>query len=232
MIYDIVIAISLERRKDRRERLEKHLSERGFKNVYYLPAFDGGKITPNVVTIVPPARSYFSFKDELTRMPINRLNRFQIGCTLSHIAALKFAKMLGAKRALIVEDDIEFPENIQEVLVNIENETKGLEWEHIYLGGAVRNYVSIKMKKVSEHLSTTGFTDGLHAYIVSGDGFDKIANAMLSFVTTNDDAINDIMFRETNPLKAFMYLPKAAFQITDFSELDRRVIDRQDLRKQ
>jgi len=66
---------------------------------------------------------------------------------------------------------------------------------------------------------------------VKEKGFDKIADAMLSFKTTNDDSMNDIMFRENNPLKAFMYLPKSAFQISDFSELDRRVIDRQDLRR-
>jgi len=232
MIYDIVIAISLERRKDRRERLEVHLTERGFKDVYYLPAFDGAKITPNVVSIVPPPRPYFSFSDELTRMPTNKLNRFQVGCTLSHISALKFAKMLGAKSALLVEDDVEFTENIQEVLKNIERETQDLEWEHIYLGGAVRNNLGQKpMTKVTEHLHTTGFTDGLHAYLVKGKGFDKISDAMLAFKTTNDDSMNDIMFREENPLKAYMYLPKSAFQITDFSELDRRVIDRQDLRR-
>lgn len=60
MIYDTIIAISLERRKDRRERLEKHLNEKGFKDVYYLPAYDGAKITPPVMSIVPPHRPYFS----------------------------------------------------------------------------------------------------------------------------------------------------------------------------
>jgi len=231
MIYDIIIAISLERRKDRRIRLESHLTERGFKDVYYLPAFDGEKITPGIVSIIPPSRPYFSFKDELTRMPTNKLNRFQIACTMSHVAALKFAKMLNVQTALIVEDDIEFPENIQEVLSNIEEETKGLQWEHIYLGGAIRNIGQRKMQKVTEHLYTTSFTDGLHAYLVKETGFDKIADAMLSFKTTNDDSMNDIMFKENNPLKAYMYLPKSAFQITDFSELDRRIIDRQDLRR-
>jgi GR25 family glycosyltransferase involved in LPS biosynthesis len=231
MLYDIIIAISLERRKDRRTRLESHLSERGFKDVYYLPAYDGEKITPGIVSVIPPHRSYFSFKDELSRIPTNKMNRFQIACTMSHIGALKFAKMLNAKTAFIVEDDVEFPENIQEVFINIENESKNLDWEHIYLGGAVRNFVYKKMEKVTEHLYTTSFTDGLHAYLVRGNGFNKISDAMLSFKTTNDDSMNDIMFREVDPLRAYMYLPKTAFQITDFSELDRRVIDRQDLRK-
>lgn len=230
MIYDSIIAISLERRKDRRDRLEVHLKERGFKDVYYLPAYDGAKITPNVVSVVPPHRSYFSFKDELSQAPTNKLNRFQFACTLSHVAALKFAKMMKFNSALIVEDDVEFPENIQEVFKNIEVETKNLDWEHIYLGGRVRVNWGKKQEKVTEHLYTTGYTDGLHAYLVKGGGFDKIADAMLSFKTTNDDSMNDVMFRENNPLRAFMYLPKTAFQITDFSELDRAVVDRIGLR--
>jgi len=232
MIYDIAIVISLERRKDRSHRVFKHLEELGIQNIYSLPAFDGAKITPGIVKITPPHRSYFSFKDEISRQPTNYLNRFQIGCALSHISALKFAKMLNAKRALIVEDDVEFVDNISDVLIDLEKETENLDWEHIYLGGAVRNISQQRSIKVSDHLIKPGFTDGLQAYLVQGDGFDKIANAMLSFKTTNDDALNDIMFRENNPLKAYMRVPKVAFQIKDFSELDRRVIDRQDLRKE
>jgi GR25 family glycosyltransferase involved in LPS biosynthesis len=232
MIYDIAIVISLERRKDRSERVFKHLEERGIKNIYALPAFDGAKITPNIVKITPPPRSYFSFRDEISNHPTNHLNRFQIGCTLSHVSALKFAKMLKVERALIVEDDVEFVDNISEVLDDLEKEAEGLDWEHIYLGGAIRDWANQKTAKISEHLVKPGFTDGLQAYIVQGDGFNKIANAMLSFKTTNDDSINDIMFREKNPLRAYMRVPKVAFQIKDFSELDRKVIDRQDLRQQ
>jgi GR25 family glycosyltransferase involved in LPS biosynthesis len=231
MIYDICIVISLERRKDRSERVFKHLEERGIKNIYALPAYDGIQIMSGIVKIIPPHRSYFSFRDELTNQPVNYLNRFQIGCTLSHVSALKFAKMLKANRALIVEDDVEFAENIQDVLKNIEVETQELDWEHIYLGGAIRNNLGKKnIQKVTEHLYTTSFTDGLHAYLVKETGFDKIADAMLSFKTTNDDAVNDIICREENPLKAFMYLPKSAFQIMDFSELDRKIVNRQDLK--
>jgi len=232
MIYDIAIVISLERRKDRSQRVFKHLEERGIQNIYSLPAFDGAKITPGIVKITPPSRPYFSFKDELSRMPTNYFNRFQVGCTLSHISALKFAKMINAESALIVEDDVEFIDNISDVLEDLEKETANLDWEHIYLGGAVRNISQQRSIKVSNHLVKPGFTDGLQAYLVKGTGFDKIADAMLSFKTTNDDAINDIMFREKDPLKAYMRVPKVAFQIKDFSELDRRVIDRQDLRNE
>ena len=231
-MYDIAIVISLERRKDRANRVFKHLEDRGIHNIYSLPAYDGANITPNIVKITPPPRSYFSFRDELSNQPTNYLNRFQVACALSHIAAIKFAKMLGAKRVLIVEDDVEFVEDIADRLVALEDETKDLVWEHIYLGGALRGWAGHLTLPVSKHLVKPGFTDGLQAYLVQGEGFNKIANAMLSFKTTNDDAINDIMFRESNPLKAYMHIPKLAFQIKDFSELDRRVIDRQDLRKE
>ena len=53
---------------------------------------------------------------------------------------------------------------------------------------------------------------------------------MLKFKTTNDDAINDARFSSNNPLIAYMINPKMAFQISDFSELDRKVVNRTDLR--
>jgi GR25 family glycosyltransferase involved in LPS biosynthesis len=229
-MYDTAIVISLERRKDRTKEVFEHLKDRGIKNVYTLPAFDGATITPNVMKVTPPPRNYFSFKDELTQAPTNHMNRFQVGCALSHIAAIKFARMLGSKIALIMEDDVEFSENILDVLGQLKEEAKDLDWEHIYLGGAIREWAQKKTIPVTEHLVKPGFTDGLHAYLLQGGGFKKVENAMLSFKTTNDDAINDIMFREEDPLRAYMWLPKVAFQVKSFSELGRRVVDRQDFR--
>lgn len=232
MIYDAAIVISLERRKDRSERVFKHLEERGIKNVYSFPAYDGALITPGVMKVTPPHRSYFSFRDETTQMPSNSLNRFQVACTLSHVGAMKFAKALNLNSALIMEDDVEFVNDIAERLDNLEKETEQYapDWEHIYLGGAIRNWAGKVTKNVSEHLIKPGFTDGLQAYIVRGKGFNKISNAMLRFKTTNDDSMNDIMFREDDPLIAYMHNPKLAFQISDFSELDRKVVNRTDLR--
>ena len=57
------IVISLERRKDRKQRVEQHLKDKGFKDVFFFPAFDGALFPATNVT--PPKRPYFSFKDEI-----------------------------------------------------------------------------------------------------------------------------------------------------------------------
>jgi GR25 family glycosyltransferase involved in LPS biosynthesis len=220
------IAISLERRKDRRDRLESHLEEVGFNEVIYFPAYDGGLMPAN--KIIPPNRPYFSFKDEMG-MPSDRFNKFQIGCTLSHVGAIKLAKALKLPMVLIVEDDVEFLKDIRFNINQLWREIPD-DWEMIYLGGAIRNWAQRPTRKISDHVISPGFCDGLQAYILNEKGYDKVANEMLKFRTTNDDSVNDARFDSKNPLIAYMIEPKSAFQISDFSELDRKVVNRKDLR--
>jgi len=218
------IAISLERRKDRRVRLEKHLKDNGLDDVLYFPAYDGAKMP--VFQYSPPKRSYFSFKDEFAN-PCERFNKFQIGCTLSHAGAIKMAKALELKQVLIVEDDVEFiePPNFHMILGNAPE-----DWDIIYLGGAVRSIAiggkRIESIDVNDYIITPGFTDGLQAYIIRDTAYNKVANEMIKFDTTNDDCINDLRYYEDEPLKAYMLKTKIAYQIEDWSELDRRIIKR------
>jgi len=202
-IYDAAIVINLERRLDRSKRVFKHIEERGIKNIYSFPAYDGN-ILPNWMLIAPPKRNYFSW---------NKLNKWQIGCTLSHVGAMKFAKGLGVKKALILEDDVVLCKDFTKRLNIFVEESKDIEWEHIYFGGVPRR--PSELKKVTEHIYKSGFTDGLQAYLVTIEGMNKICDAMLSFKTTNDDSVNDIS--QTGQLKSFTFMPISSYQFSDFS---------------
>ena len=80
---------------------------------------------------------------------------------------------------------------------------------------------------VNKWWKSPGFTDGLHAYVVNRKGADKLIAHMATFVTTNDDAVNDARFSpQGEPLIAYALKHKIAFQIEDFSELDRKIIKR------
>jgi GR25 family glycosyltransferase involved in LPS biosynthesis len=214
-VYDAAIIISLERRQDRAVRVKKHLEARGIKNIYMFPAYDG-KILPSYMLVSPPRRNYFSWM---------KLNNYQIACTLSHVGAMKFAKGLGVENALIFEDDAVLCKDFTTRLDIFEEESKGLDWEHIYFGGVPRK--PQELKKVTEHLYTSGFTDGLQSYLVNIKGCDKISDAMLSFKTTNDDSVNDIS--QTGALKSYTFLPISSYQFSDFSELDQKFVNRTDM---
>lgn len=212
-MYDIAILINLDRRIDRKEWILKHFENRGIKDVIVYPAFDGQEIKNMIVK--PPRRNYFSW---LT------MNPNVVACALSHIGALKMAKSLGHKRVLMLEDDAVICKDIIKRLEILEEESKDLDWEHIFIGGAVRE--RNKMKQTTDHLFTSSFTDGTHAYLVQNEGIDKVADEMLHFNTTLDDAVNDLI--RSNRLKSYTMLPLGSYQKADKSDIDNKFIARTD----
>lgn len=217
MIYDVAILISLERRSDRFEKIHEHLKKRGIQNLYVFPGYDG-ELIPDWVTIQPPSRNYFSW---------SKLNKYQIACTLSHVGAMKMAKGLNAERALIFEDDAVLSKDFTKRLEIFEEEanTNSLEWEHVYFGGVPRSQV----KQITTHIYESPFTDGLHAYLMTRSGMDKLSDEMLKFNTTNDDSMNDLLKRKA--IKSYMFLPLASYQMGSFSELDQKFSFREDMVK-
>jgi len=205
MIYDVAILINLERREDRTKRVIEHLKKRGVQNLLIYPAFDG-KLIGNV-RINPPRRNYFSWAT---------MNMNVAACALSHIGALKMAKALGYNQPLMLEDDVVLSKDFNDRMVVYEKELADIEWEHLFIGGALRRFN--EMKQVKDHIWTSSFTDCTHAYIVRGSGIKKVSDEMLKFNTTVDDAINDIILNGT--LKSFTVLPLAAYQIADLSDID------------
>lgn len=91
-----VFMVSLEPDTERRKALQKRFSEK-YREFYHVKAVDGRKLS---------AKHYFTevypyFKE------YNRLiSPSELGCTLSHLSALKQFLDSGADRALIIEDDI------------------------------------------------------------------------------------------------------------------------------
>jgi len=213
MLYDVAILINLERRVDRTKRVIEHLKKRGVKNLLIYPAFDGSLIK-NVI-INPPRRNYFSW---------STMNMNVASCALSHIGALKMATSLGYEKILMLEDDVVLSKDFNERLNVYEKEVDDLEWEHLFVGGALRR--KEQMKQVSDHVWESSFTDCTHAYIVQKSGIKKVADEMLKFNTTVDDAVNDIILN--GALKSYTFIPFAAFQIADYSDIDNKFTMRTD----
>ena len=212
-MYDIAILINLDRREDRKEFMLNHLEKRGIKDVLVYPAFDGKEITHMAVN--PPRRNYFSWMT---------MNKNVVACALSHIGALKMAKTLGYKRVFMIEDDAVMSKDIMDRMEMLTHETENLDWQHLFIGGAVRG--RDKMKQVTDHIWTSNFTDGTHAYLVQNEGIDIVANEMLHFKTTLDDAVNDLIL--SNRIKSYTMLPLGAYQKADKSDIDDRFIARTD----
>ena len=212
-MYDVAILINLERRNDRKNMIVDHFNKRGIKNLLVYPAFDGKEITHMVIN--PPRRNYFSW---------STMNKNVVACALSHIGALKMAKSLGYKRVLMLEDDAILSKDITIRFDILKEETKNLDWEHIFIGGAVRR--KNEMKQITDHLWASSFTDGTHAYLVQNEGINKLCNEMLHFNTTLDDAVNDLIL--SHRIESYTMLPLGSYQKADMSDIDNRFIARSD----
>jgi len=167
------------------------------------------------MVVNPPRRNYFSWSS---------MNKNVVACALSHIGALKMAKSLGYKKVLMLEDDAILSKDIIERFNIIEKESRELDWEHIFIGGAIRK--KEEMKRITEHLWSSSFTDGTHAYLVQNDGINKLCDEMLHFNTTVDDAVNDLILSKR--LKSYTMLPLGSYQKADMSDIDNRFIARTD----
>ena len=212
MIYEVAILINLERRADRLDRVLKHLEKREIKNILVFPAFDMQVLSNIMVT--PPKRNYFSW---------TTMNKGMISCSLSHIASLKMAKSLNYKSVLMIEDDAVLSQYFNDRLDLIEKELPS-DWQHLFLGGAIRK--QNEMKKISEHIYTSCFTDCSHCYIVRNEGIKIVADEMLKFNTTTDDAINDLI--SSKRLISYTLLPLASYQYVGFSDVDNKFVARND----
>ncbi len=223
------IVINLLRRKDRKEYVTEHLKQFPQLEVSFFPAFDGAQM--NNIIVTPPHRSYFSFRDQFGQRT-NTLNRFQVACAFSHASVLKIAESLN-EHVLILEDDVELSDDFNKLFDSNNNfiyDGVPDDFEMLYLGGAVRNNLGQPSTHVNDKVIIPGFTDGLQGYIVTPKGARKLSIEMMKFNTTNDDCVNDVKNREKDPLITYMLKNKVAFQIESYSDLDQKIMKREDLR--
>jgi len=149
-MIDHTYCINLERRKDRRARVQDEFDANGIENVEFFNGTDGKLYAPDDI----------------------RITKSEWGCSDSHIRIWRDMIEKGYKTVLVFEDDVRILPGFNERLNSIINELKNFEsWDYINLGPlAWRDRGS----KVSCNL-TRGSAWGAHCYLVSEKGARKIA---------------------------------------------------------
>ena len=132
--FDEIYMINLERRTDRRMKMEVGMRELGLEYKYF-PAVDGRTLSPEKVKelgIVPMTE----FRDPFFERPITM---GEIGCFLSHYNIWVEMIEKGMDMIMVLEDDVRFEDNFNQRLDEVMKEARGLikkgvEWDLIYLG--------------------------------------------------------------------------------------------------
>jgi len=192
--FDKIYCLNLDKRKDRWIKTKKKLDEFGI-NVERFPAIDGDDLT-----------------DEQLKK-YDKINKYEIGCMLSHYGIIKEAKEKHYKRILIFEDDVMFIENFKSKFLQMINKIP--DWKLLYLGGSQHNWDDIEF---IDDFYYTKHMSGCFAYAVDESIYDEILNTN----NINDKAIDYKLFdiQEKYHDKCYSCFPNLV--ICDVTESDIR----------
>lgn len=190
--FDKILCISLDNRPDRWEECVRVFTKHNL-DVERLPAIYGRDLN------IPHQNGDWYYG--------------VLGCSMSHLFAVKYARQLNLNNVLILEDDVEFIDNVNKRFTEILPELP-FDWDMLYFGG---NHME-SPRKVSTHLSRVSNTLACHAIGLNFKFFDTAIQAL-----TNINTINDVNYTTLQKdYNVFVTDPHLAWQRPGYSSILER----------
>jgi glycosyl transferase family 25 len=211
--FDKIYCINLDRRTDRWEECEKIFSKLNLK-VERFSAFDGSKKTYNLG---------YPYDSELAG-------------AISHTKVIEKAKELKLKNVLILEDDVDFIENLENLFTEFTTNLPQ-NWDGILFGG---NHVG-GGTMINNNLIKVNRSYALHCYGLNSKVFNETIDYMNSRIQNVIDNGKDVI-KTSVAADFFMadlqrisnwycFRPHLAWQRTGFSDIQNTVMDYDFLKK-
>lgn len=215
-----IIVISLERAKDRREKIKSQLASLNIKAII-MDAVDGQNLVEaeknKKITLEGGYRFGEQFKPG------------EIACTMSHIKALQIAQKENWPYLIVLEDDVILAEDFER-RIKILFQIVPPNWEHIYLSGIPRfGFMPQPMIGLINVVSSI-FTECTHSMIIKDSAYKKVINYLQKFLTTTDDSYNKII--SLGELKSYTYYPFVTYAYDQFTYIWDQKIEREHKSKQ
>jgi len=201
-----IVVISLERAKERRDRISAQLGSLGLPFIM-MDAVDGKALSPDDMNKKIHLPGGYRF-GEVFRPG-------EIGCTMSHIKALQLAKEKGWEYVIILEDDVVLAEDFQK-RIKLLFKLLPPNWEHVYLSGIPRIPKTHEPLIHMLHIEPSVVIDCIPATMIRDISYEKIITYLEKFETTTDDSIIAMIFKYKN-LKSYTYYPFCAYVEDDFT---------------
>jgi glycosyl transferase family 25 len=152
----------------------------------------------------------------------SRLKPGELGCLLSHLNILRECQKNNIKNVLIIEDDVQFCDELNEKFSSYINEVP--EWDILYLGAnhALCNpYESNPPIKVSDHVYKVLHAYSTHAYAVNNGCYQYLIDN-ISKMTHPLDVMYSKIQRNLN---VYLFRPHLAWQSNGYSDIMETNVD-------
>lgn len=196
--FDKIFCINLDRRKDRWEETVTELKVWGqFDGVNRISAVDGNKIKNNSSPI----------------------NNGELGLLETHLKLIRNAKEKKYKNILLIEDDIEFTEEIN----NLEQYFNQLpeNWDMLWFGGNHNKHVGNQINLINDKIIKCNNTYATHCIAINNSVYDLLINILSKKQKPVDVYYSDI--QKTN--NCYSFHPSIAIQRPSFSDIQNVVQD-------
>jgi len=210
-----IIVISLERAKERREKIQSQLSALNIDAII-MDAVDSQNLSEveknKKITLDGGYRQWEQFKPG------------EIACTMSHIKALQIAEKENWPYVIVLEDDVVLAEDFEKrvkILLRILHP----DWEHVYLSGIPRLGFSMPPILGFMNVVPTIFTECTHSMIIRNTAYQKIIKYLSRFETTTDDSYNHII--STGELKSYTFYPFVTYAYDEYTYIWDQKIERE-----
>jgi len=197
--FDKTFCINLDRRKDRWEECLAEFNKYNLTNVERFNAIDGKDLQQIKSGFVTPSR---------------------LALVLTNIKILEKAIQENYETILILEDDVEFTDEVN----NISEYFKFLpkDWDMLYFGGNHNTHMKILPPKiVNEKVCKLHNTYSTHCVAINKKTFTTILNRLRKC----DNALDVIYVELQSTLNVYSFYPMIATQRVSFSDIENKITD-------
>ena len=192
--FDKLVCINLDRRVDRWDECKKQFEFHNLQ-VKRFSAFDG------------------------TDIMHHELKSGEIGAFLSHLEVIKYAKEQGLKNILIMEDDVEFCEDVNKSFFQRKKELP--KWDFLYFGAnTTLNNIHMNPSKSPTKVTNNiyrmkeGYTT--HCYAVDSSVYDRL----LTFHENVTQPIDVLYSSILEEYRSYVFHPPLAWQRPGYSDIE------------
>jgi GR25 family glycosyltransferase involved in LPS biosynthesis len=198
--FDQVFCINLDKRKDRWTETVTELKKWDlFNGVNRFIGIDGSELTYDKTKF--------------------RVNSGELGLLKTHIKLLQIAKTKKYKNILILEDDIEFTEEIK----NLEKYMSQVpsDWDILYFGGNHNIHEGEKINKINDNVIKCSRTYTTHCIVLRNTIYDKCLNLIKGCDKPVDMYYSDLQ----KELNVYSLYPSVALQRVSYSDIQNKIED-------